>query len=292
MARIDRENEGRQFGLRSLFFWTTLIAVCLLPFAAKEMSLLYLAFPLVMLLLTATKRIPVAIGPFLTLCGLVVMIFLIPPIKSHRQVTVRPACSNKIRQIALALLNYESAYGHFPPAYTVDDDGNRLHSWRTLILPFLEEYSRYEKIDLTLPWDHPTNAALAWPVPECYRCSKDKQTKGDLTTPFVGIVGKDLFWKDDGQTSTFFDLNDGSSNTICVIELHRHRVPWMAPDDLQYIELLKLMRDPNFDLTDGPHESGTNVGLVDGSVRWLKESTSHEALKSALRTDDGYIADF
>jgi hypothetical protein len=42
------------------------------------------------------------------------------------------------KMIALALHNYHDVYAAFPPAYTVDENGQRLHSWRTLILPWLE----------------------------------------------------------------------------------------------------------------------------------------------------------
>ncbi len=44
-------------------------------------------------------------------------------------------CSNNMKQIALALHNYHDTYRTFP-AYTVDGNGQPLHSWRTLILPF------------------------------------------------------------------------------------------------------------------------------------------------------------
>ena len=45
-------------------------------------------------------------------------------------------CVNNLKQIALALHNYEEVYKVLPPAYTVDAQGRPLHSWRTLILPY------------------------------------------------------------------------------------------------------------------------------------------------------------
>src|SRR5262245_60216991 len=51
----------------------------------------------------------------------------------------RMYCSNNLKQIGLALHNYHDKYGALPPAYTVDEDGKPLHSWRTLILPFMEQ---------------------------------------------------------------------------------------------------------------------------------------------------------
>ena len=54
--------------------------------------------------------------------------------------------------------NYEQAYNALPPAYTVDANGRPLHSWRTLILPYLEQESLYQTIDLSKPWNDPANA--------------------------------------------------------------------------------------------------------------------------------------
>ena len=60
-------------------------------------------------------------------------------------------CVDNLKQIALALNNYEQEYNALPPAYTVDADGRPLHSWRTLILPYLEE-------ECALPVDRPREA--------------------------------------------------------------------------------------------------------------------------------------
>src|SRR5262245_30030320 len=55
-----------------------------------------------------------------------------------RESARRMSCSNNLHNIAIALRNYESVYHCLPPAYTVDAEGKPLHSWRTLLLPFLE----------------------------------------------------------------------------------------------------------------------------------------------------------
>lgn len=46
-------------------------------------------------------------------------------------------CANQVQQIGLAIFNYAQVYRCLPPAYTTDRSGRRLHSWRTLILPYL-----------------------------------------------------------------------------------------------------------------------------------------------------------
>jgi hypothetical protein len=108
---------------------------------------------------------------FAVICIVVVLIgLLLPATRSARPAAYRMQCSNNLKQIALALRNYESTYHSFPPAATFDSAGNPLHSWRTLILPYLEHSSLYDSIDLSKPWDAPANAkAYVTDIP-VYHC--------------------------------------------------------------------------------------------------------------------------
>src|SRR5207248_2869881 len=65
-----------------------------------------------------------------------------------------------IKQIGLALLNYHDTYGSFPPAYVADATGKPIHSWRVLILPFMEQSSLYNAYSMAEPWDGPNNRKL------------------------------------------------------------------------------------------------------------------------------------
>ena len=111
--------------------------------------------------------VPVAL---LLLFGLTIL--LSPSVCSRGMPQNDIACMNNIRQIALAILNYEAEHLHLPPTCTFDEDGNPLHSWRTLILPYLGHRGLFEQIDLTKPWNHPDNASAASVIPFEFRCPR------------------------------------------------------------------------------------------------------------------------
>ncbi len=71
---------------------------------------------------------------------------LLPAVQSAREAARRMSCSNNLRQVGLALLNYESSQGHFPPtdARTSSTAGWSLHA---RLLPFAEEGALADQID-------------------------------------------------------------------------------------------------------------------------------------------------
>ena len=66
---------------------------------------------------------------------------LLPSLERARKAAETVLCANNLKQIGIAVLNYESQYGHLPPAaYRLNfggyPDGYSLHA---LILDFLEQ---------------------------------------------------------------------------------------------------------------------------------------------------------
>ncbi len=109
-----------------------------------------------------------------------------------RSAALRAQCNNNLRQIAFALLTYELTYRALPPAYTVDSGGKPLHSWRTLILPFLGQTELYKKIDLSKPWDDPANAEACKTEVAVFHCSAD-ETPRNHTTYLASVAAGGCF---------------------------------------------------------------------------------------------------
>jgi len=77
----------------------------------------------------------------ITIIGILIAL-LLPAVQAARSAARRLQCSNNLKQIGVALHNYHSAHNIFPP-------GNTLGAWsyKTLLLPYLEQTAAYSHID-------------------------------------------------------------------------------------------------------------------------------------------------
>jgi len=95
----------------------------------------------------------------------ILLAMLLPAIQAVREAARRVSCGNSLRQIGLALHNYESARGHFPPSgWTQPGPGHpwgTFLSWRPLILPFVEQTALRDLYDPSLDWWVGSNLAAA-----------------------------------------------------------------------------------------------------------------------------------
>ena len=141
------------------------------------------------------------------MCGGILVLMLLPAINAAREAARGARCTNKLMQIGLAMHSYQDSYGSFPPAYVADEDGKPMHSWRVLLLPYLERSDLYEMYNFDEPWDSPGNRALANMTPNIYACL----SSGDGTTnqtSYVMIVGANTI--SDGPTGRKeSDIKDG-----------------------------------------------------------------------------------
>lgn len=214
------------------------------------------------------------------LLGLAIVVVLVAlllpaPRRGGREAARRTQCKNNLKQIALALHNYESFYHALPPAYTVDAAGKPLHSWRTLILPYLDEEGLYARIDLSKPWDDPANAEAYKTVPSVYRCPSVALPLG--FTSYLGIVGSNACFHPTAPRA-FSEMTDDAKKTLMVFEVAQEQaVHWMAPLDASEEMVLNFGKDGKLN-----HTGGTQAALADGSVRFLSENLDTETLRALI----------
>jgi len=206
--------------------------------------------------------------------AVVIALFLPSVRRIPRWIIQRDQCAGNLRQIAIALHNYADQYGSFPPAYTVDDTGRPLHSWRTLILPNLEQQALYDSIDLSKPWDDPANAAALAAVPDRYRCPATDMPAN--CTTYLGIVSPTAFFHPT-EGRRFSEITRDHSATLMVVEVSSDRaVPWMAPSDTDGSFV------PTTELDANSSHTVTNGVCVDGHVEWLSSDMPIEERRAML----------
>jgi prepilin-type processing-associated H-X9-DG protein len=204
---------------------------------------------------------------------------LLPATRSARPAARRAQCTNNLKQIALALHSYEQSHNALPPAYTVDANGRPMHSWRTLILPYLEQERLYRTIDLAKPWNDPANAkALETDLP-IFRCPESGRPRN--TTTYLAIASPNGCLIPKGSRR-MAEITDAHESTLMVIEAgQENAVPWMAPIDAD--EPLVMSLGPTTKLH---HAGGMNACFVDGHVTFLKANTP-EMVRRALMSISG-----
>ncbi len=205
----------------------------------------------------------------------------------------RSHCQNNLRQIGIALLNYHDTYSSYPPAYIADEQGRPMHSWRVLLLPFLEQELLYKRYDFNEPWDGPNNSKLAAEMPRVYRCPSDSQSLSPTDTSYVVVVGDGTIWQG-AKPVSLADVKDGTSNTLLVVESHGAGINWMEPRDLHTLQMPATINPVNGQgicSCHNYHDKGPGDGVVvlfaDGSIRWLENGIPPKTIDALLTTARG-----
>lgn len=210
----------------------------------------------------------------------IVMMYSSPPRRSSAHANV---CHGHLREIMIALHNYHDVFNSFPPAYTVDADGTPLHSWRTLILPFLGYDRVYGDIKLDEPWDSDYNRQFHRWMPQEYACPVDSGAALNYTS-YMWIVGPNTI--SDGPTpNSIISAIRGTSNTVGVVEV----IPttcWMEPKDIPEADLAKgINHSPTEGIGNKHVPVGINVAMLDGSIRHLSNG-DHAFLEINCQLDN------
>ena len=88
---------------------------------------------------------------------------LLPAIQAAREAARKSSCRNNLRQVGVAMHNYESSAKKLPSGYRYakGSQGNALgHSWTTMLLPFMEQQSLYDGFDFKKPIFDQVHAAV------------------------------------------------------------------------------------------------------------------------------------
>lgn len=83
----------------------------------------------------------------------VLIALLLPAVQAAREAARRMSCANNMKQLALAMHNYEGAHRRFPPAILIDNTSTQ-YRWSALsrILPYVEASNLADRIDFNVDY--------------------------------------------------------------------------------------------------------------------------------------------
>jgi prepilin-type N-terminal cleavage/methylation domain-containing protein len=109
----------------------------------------------------------------------VLIALLLPAVQQAREAARRSQCKNNLKQIALAIHNYESTFRMIPPAVCLSlnsaaTGNNGAWSIHGRILPYLDQANLLNLVDPTIAWDN--QMAISGKKVPVYSCPSDPQS--------------------------------------------------------------------------------------------------------------------
>lgn len=227
---------------------------------------------------------------FSLLAGLIIglLCWFVIAVRAAREVARHTNCRGRMAYLTMALQNYHDMYGSFPPAYIADAEGRPMHSWRVLILPYLDEDPIYRQYRFNEPWDGPHNRELAKRVQNAkWHCPSGPHHDDSPLTDYVLIVGPGTAFPGQNTTS-LAGMQDGPANTILLAEVANSDIHWMEPRDLAVDRMSFQVNDPARPSISSPHRVGPAVVFADGITAYRLEPSLRPQTLKALTTIAGH----
>ncbi|NLX99107.1 MAG: DUF1559 domain-containing protein [Rhodopirellula sp.] len=191
----------------------------------------------------------------------ILIALLLPAVQAAREAARRSQCSNNLKQIGLALHNYHDSFKVFPPSSTSgygkgvwnypgsgpSDPAIHLHSFASLLLPYLEQGNVADRINYNVSSLDPANRAIASQILPFYRCPSYAGKDYSTDPLYVTTAGYDKFAIRNyvtlgartvvglsgaipadgvmfpGSRTGFRDVIDGTSSTIAFAETREEK---------------------------------------------------------------------
>jgi prepilin-type N-terminal cleavage/methylation domain-containing protein/prepilin-type processing-associated H-X9-DG protein len=174
----------------------------------------------------------------------VLIALLLPAVQKVREAASRIRCANNLKQIGLALHNYESALGVYPPSMyhtpgTVFATNNGSWSPHARILPYVEQQNAYVLVNLETAWDAQGNTGVPRTRIPLYLCPSEVNDRVRVDAagapyvypmtygfnfgtwfvydPATGAGGDGMFYPNARLRPA--DISDGMSNTLGAAEV-------------------------------------------------------------------------
>ncbi|APZ91055.1 hypothetical protein Fuma_00639 [Fuerstiella marisgermanici] len=157
-----------------------------------------------------------------------------------------------------------------------------MHSWRVLLLPYLDQRQLYEQYDFSKPWDSPGNLQLAARRPRTYLLH-GVDDDGGIATNYLAVVGEGTPWPA-GRMMTHEMMEETAGRTIRVVENVGSGILWTEPRDLDFSTMPMTLKDYPADGISSWLQPPA-VAMVDGSTVTLSMELTEDEVRNMLLID-------
>ncbi len=223
----------------------------------------------------------------IVLAGLfLVFLALMAPLLNYLRTEARRMSSgNNLKQIALAMHNYQSSYKQLPRPYWLNAKGERTLSWRVTLMPFLESSPFYDIYQKDEAWNSPANQESRETIVPVYK-GPWNHDQNSRETAYLVITGPGTLFEE-GKDLGMDDCVDGTSNTILAVEVKHSGIEWTEPRDLDIRTMIMQINASDSNGISGPWKEGAQVAMVDGSVRMLSKDLLESTLRAMITRNGG-----
>ena len=204
----------------------------------------------------------------------VLIALLLPAVQAAREAARRMQCVNNLKQLGLAVMNYESSNGSLPPTGTISPSGNPLSpignfGMKTRLLPFIEQTALFNTMNMTYNGEAPNgqNDTILTTQINSFLCPSDGNVPTFSYTMMNGSGAKQVGYTSypnnigtiasnnggsfdgpayimgaplnatgtQGGTVTLATITDGTSNTVIFSEFIRGRADLVSTTGSQQI---------------------------------------------------------
>jgi len=185
----------------------------------------------------------------------VLVSMLLPAVQQAREAARRSQCANNLKQIGLAVHNFEGSFGYLPTSLRPPTAGTVRFSVLTSLLPYLDQSNIYNQYNQSINWSVGTNIPLSQTKIPAFNCPSDPLAGG-----LDGIPDNPATWAQDTASATDYSPIYGISplvyssglTTLTQPSLYTDPATIFAPPNLSYVAGL-FPKNATIDPQTGAH---------------------------------------